>query len=467
MQDTVGIKCKACGGTVVPLQNNPRYYKCEYCGSVTTTMTDRETVRLERAFCKLRDGDFDDAEDDFADIIAMSPDCYEAYWGRLLARYGIIYVVDGETGKKIPTLNKMAKSAFLSDTDYIKAMQKSPTEIGLSYAQQGSAIDRILSGQIEVAGREKPYDIFICYKESDRENGVNRTRDSYECSELYVYLTGLGYRVFYARETLRSYISEDYEPYIYNALMTAKVMIVYSTQAEYVKATWVRNEWSRYIKMMDAKSKQPNSLIFAVSGMAVEQAPSVLASKQSLDASARTFYIDITSHIKKVIASTNKQTIICGTCGTIQQGDGYKCEYCGSEQLMDKKHFDMLKNPTPVIMPSNANARNIDPFEMNTRSKQIDPFAPKRKKFGCSTKIDTALSVIAWVAFALIFILHNNTKVESIIFAFSLQFSVFCFAGGLMLTILRAVQKQKYGKNICTAILGIMSLVVSIMGLTG
>ncbi len=461
MQETRQIKCKACGGTVAPLANNPRYFKCDYCGNVTTTMTDRETVRLERAFCKLRDGDFDDAESDFEYIISQTPDSYEAYWGKALSKFGIVYVDDTFGGKKVPTLNKMSRRSFVSDVDYTKAMQNAPTEIGLAYAEQAKGIERILKGQQKVSASEDPYDIFICYKESDKEHNITRTRDSYECSELYVHLTGLGYKVFYARETLRSYIAEDYEPYIYNALATAKAMIVYSTSAEYVKATWVKNEWSRYLQMINAGKKDSNSLIFVVSGMAIEDAPQVLANKQSMNATARTFYTDLASHLKKLSAKNSGQgsnPLICAACGTIQDGEVENCSACGAPDLIRKTYYDMLKKPTPSFMKP-----RVDPFADSKAVTAIDPFDQKpNTKKGCSTKVDPFLLTIALLVFFMTAFLVGEGTMLVIM---CMPFCMLSLAGGIMLTIFRALKKMHVRWGIATIAVSLFCIITAIAGL--
>ena len=90
---------------------------------------------------------------------------------------------------------------------------------------------------------------------TDLANGIDRTQDSVEAQELYIHLTKKGYHVFYSRESLRDKIGEKYEPYIFNALSTAKVMLVYGSKPEYITSTWFKNEWTRYEKRIKAGEK--------------------------------------------------------------------------------------------------------------------------------------------------------------------------------------------------------------------
>lgn len=67
-----------------------------------------------------------------------------------------------------------------------------------------------------------------------------RTPDSVLANDLYHQLTQENLRVFFARITLEDKIGQEYEPYIYSALMSAKVMVVLGTKPEYFKAVWVK-----------------------------------------------------------------------------------------------------------------------------------------------------------------------------------------------------------------------------------
>ena len=70
------------------------------------------------------------------------------------------------------------------------------------------------------------------------------------CPDIYYQLTAEGYNVFFARITLEDKLGEQYEPYIFAALNSAKVMLVLGSKKEYFNAVWVRNEWSRFLQLM-------------------------------------------------------------------------------------------------------------------------------------------------------------------------------------------------------------------------
>lgn len=69
-----------------------------------------------------------------------------------------------------------------------------------------------------------------------------RTLDSVLATDIYELLTKEDYKVFFSRVTLDDKIGVAYEPYIYAALQSAKIMIVVGTKEEYFNAIWVRNK---------------------------------------------------------------------------------------------------------------------------------------------------------------------------------------------------------------------------------
>ena len=69
-------------------------------------------------------------------------------------------------------------------------------------------------------------------------------------------MTNEGFKVFFSRITLEDKLGTAYEPYIFAALNSAKVMVVLGTKPEYFNAVWVKNEWSRYLALIKAGQKK-------------------------------------------------------------------------------------------------------------------------------------------------------------------------------------------------------------------
>lgn len=299
------IKCKTCGGSVNRVGN---YYVCEWCRNKWEIDRGNDIHAVDRAnaWSALRDGNFEKAVELFENIILKEDNNHEAYWGRALALSGIVYVTDMNENKKVPTCNNITEESFITNKDVQKAISLAPVDIADEYKQQASYIEKVRVEWLEKASKEPAYDVFISFKDSDRENGIERTQDSIDAQDLYNALIAEGYKVFFSRISLRDKISEQYEPYIYNAIKTAKVMIVFGERAEYFSSVWIKNEWSRFKTRIEKGEKHKNSLVVVYKNMNPGDLPVVLKSRQCLNASDMTFLSDLNRHIKRVVEESKR-----------------------------------------------------------------------------------------------------------------------------------------------------------------
>jgi hypothetical protein len=296
--------CNICGANYI--YRNGKWV-CPACGAYKEEeLSPEEATLLYNAAQKLRLSNFSEAEDEYSDIIGKFPQNANAYWGRLLSKYGIKYEEDFD-GRKIPTCYAASIESVITDNDYLRAIELADPDARVYFTQQAEYIERVRQEWINKAQKEKPYDVFICYKDSDLEKGIERTEDSINAYELYIHLRDQGYRVFFSRESLRDKVGEKYEPYIFNALSTAKVMLVYGSSAEYIKSTWLKNEWHRYYKKVVAGEKHQESLVVACKGFSPSELPTILSSRQCLDAKRMTFLSDLDKCIKRIIQESPEQ----------------------------------------------------------------------------------------------------------------------------------------------------------------
>ena len=111
-------------------------------------------------------------------------------------------------------------------------------------------------------------------------------------------------------------LGSAYEPYIFAALNSAKVMVVLGTKPEFFKAVWVRNEWSRYLALI--KQGQKKMLIPAYKDMDPYDLPEEFSHLQAQDMSKLGFMQDLIRGIKKItqVETPNttvvKETVIAG-----------------------------------------------------------------------------------------------------------------------------------------------------------
>ena len=290
--------CNVCGANLIYKDGR---WVCPACGAYKEEeISNEEVTLLYNASQKLRLASFDDAEELYADIVKKYPKNSEAHWGLVLSRYGIKYEDDYD-GRKLPTCYAATMESFLDDKEYLAALSCAPdAKVKAYYEKQGKIIEKNRIEWYEKASKEPAYDVFLCFKDSDKENNIERTDDSIEVANLYTYLSGKGYRVFFSRETLRDKVAEKYEPYIYNALNTASVMIVYGSKPEYFESVWMKNEWTRFLKRMREGLKVDGSLIVAYDGMNPAELPKVFSGRQCLDARKKTFYGDLEAVVRHI-----------------------------------------------------------------------------------------------------------------------------------------------------------------------
>lgn len=302
------FRCKMCGGNL-PMTEGASSCTCEFCGTEQTipTVKDENLQGLfNRANVLRMKSEFDKAEEIYERILQSSESEAEAYWGLILCKYGIEYVEDPTTFKRIPTCHRTSYDAITADEDYRNALKYADVVQRGIYESEAKAIDEIQKGILAISQKEDPYDVFICYKETD-ENG-KRTQDSVIANDIYYQLTQEGFKVFYAAITLEDKIGSEYEPYIFSALNTAKVMLSLGTKPEYFSAVWVKNEWSRFLKLM--KKDRSKMLIPCYRDMDAYELPEEFAHLQAQDMSKIGFINDLVRGIKKVVTKDDKTTSV-------------------------------------------------------------------------------------------------------------------------------------------------------------
>lgn len=298
--------CKMCGGDL-EIKEGMTTARCPYCGTNQTLpkLDNEQRLRLyDRANHFRRNNDYDKAMAVYEQILNEDQTDSEAYWSIVLCRYGIEYVEDPSTRRRIPTVNRMQYTSVLADEDYKAALRYADVVQARIYEQEAIAIDAIQKGIFQVSRQEAPYDIFICYKEADEDG--NRTRDSVLADEIYYQLIRNGFRVFFARITLQDKPGVAYEPYIFAALHSARAMIVVGTSPENFQTVWVRNEWSRYLTLI--KQGEDKVLIPAYRDMDPYDLPKEFSHLQALDMSRLGFIQDLIHGIKNILGETVVQS---------------------------------------------------------------------------------------------------------------------------------------------------------------
>lgn len=302
------FKCKMCGGDL-DISAGMSIAECQYCGTKQTLPKlddDKKATLYDRANHFRRNNEFDKAMGIYEQILNEDSADAEAYWSLVLCRYGIEYVEDPASRKRIPTVNRAQFTSVFDDENYKSALQYADGYQRSIYEEEAKAINEIQKGILAISQQEEPFDVFICYKETDA-NG-RRTPDSVLANDLYHQLKQEGFKVFFARITLEDKLGTAYEPYIFAALNSAKVMVVLGTKSEYFNAVWVRNEWSRYLSLIKSGAKK--ILIPAYKDMDPYDLPEEFAHLQSQDMSKLGFMQDLIRGIKKIASVDEPKTVV-------------------------------------------------------------------------------------------------------------------------------------------------------------
>jgi len=314
------LKCKMCGGDI-ELSADKTFGTCEFCGSTMTfpkVDDEQRAAMFNRGNHFRRIGEFDKALAVYERIVQEDEADAEAHWCCALCRFGIEYVEDPNTLEYLPTCHRASFDSFLEDVDYLAALEHSDGVTRRQYQKDAAKIAEVQRGILATSQNEEPFDVFICYKES--ENDGSRTRDSLYAQDIYYQLTEQGRRVFFSRITLEDKAGTEYEPYIFAALNSAKVMILVTTSADHANAVWVKNEWSRFLSLM--RKDRTKLLLPCYRDMDPYDLPEALSVLQSYDMSKIGFIQDLTRGINKVLdgakpKQTAKETVV------IQQQSGY------------------------------------------------------------------------------------------------------------------------------------------------
>lgn len=306
------FKCKICGGTL-EINAGETVATCEYCGTKQTLPKlddERKANLFDRANHFRRNNDFDKAMSIYEQVLNEDTEDAESYWSIVLCRYGIEYVEDPSSHKRVPTVNRAQFTSVFDDEDYKSAIKYADSYQKNIYESEAAVINEIQKGILAISQKEEPFDVFICYKETD--NNGRRTQDSVLATELYHELTKEGFKVFFSRITLEDKLGVAYEPYIFAALNSAKVMVALGTKPEHFNAVWVKNEWSRYLSLI--KNGANKILIPAYRDMDPYDLPEEFSHLQAQDMSKLGFMQDLVRGIKKLVSTNGssgvKETVV-------------------------------------------------------------------------------------------------------------------------------------------------------------
>ena len=348
-------KCKYCGGDI-SISYDGSYGICKYCGSKNTVPLSKDSEindMLNRAEQLRRLDDFEAAISIFKDVLKKDRCNSEAYWGIALSEYGIEYIQDPKTKLHIPTFHNFKEIDFEKNSNVINAKRYAlNNEISNIYADQTKNIQIIQNKIRNELKRGRKFDVFISYKEND-EFG-NQTIDSKFAEKFYKNLTQKGYKVFFAKETLKGELGE-FEPKIYSALKNSRIMIVLCSKLEYANSAWVKNEWKRFLGLEKCdSSKIPIPCYFEDEN----QIPSELTKYQYHNVKYKESSIKLLDSINDFLNSTNQSGVT-----KLQYTNVSSAGYSNSSVKYVSQNKDELSTKFDT---SSTNSKNSSHYDSNS-----------------------------------------------------------------------------------------------------
>lgn len=141
----IALKCKMCGGDL-SVSPGASVGTCQYCGTTMTlpvTGSTQVADQFNRA-SGLRQGDeFDRASEVYLRLLEANPPGRRGPLGHGALRFGIAYVEDPETGRRLPTCNRVRFGSILEDEDYLQAITWADGEAKAVYQAEAEAIAAI------------------------------------------------------------------------------------------------------------------------------------------------------------------------------------------------------------------------------------------------------------------------------------------------------------------------------------
>ncbi len=309
------LKCKYCGGSIAALGKDVG--KCESCGCLVTfpKVDKQSSIELYNRADHLRKiHDYDGAISAYEHIAAENPTDPEARWNLVLCKYGVEYTYDRRTDRYLPTINRMSLDSILEDRDYLMALEYSDEGAKEEYRRQALKLAAIQDELEKIVRVNENYDVFISFKATDENR--KRTRDYFLAQEIYDALSASGLRVFFSPVSLRIHAGEVYEPYIFAALYSSKVMILVGTKREYLDSEWVKNEWSRYLFM--TRSNSQKHILPVYEGMKPEEFPAEIGKMQAISMNAVGALERIKERVAGYTAGEEKRIFLKNTAGERQ-----------------------------------------------------------------------------------------------------------------------------------------------------
>ncbi len=278
-------KCKLCGEPLDITKAVGGAVQCGYCGTMYTlpkeTADDRLLNFLDSGELSLDKGDFEGAMTSYSKAAEIDGNEPEAHFGKALSKFKVRYIKDEVANRLQPICYEVTDKKFSDDPDYMRAYMKATPEQRAVYEEKAKDIDYIQSEFYNLKQSGLDYDCFICVKVTD-DNTKLRTADYKYADDIYFALKKK-YKPFFSERELTNVTGADYEARILYALYSSECMLVVCGDEEYLQTKWVKNEYSRFLKLVNDSEKETDSIAIAFTGKPIERLPGRNGKLQGID----------------------------------------------------------------------------------------------------------------------------------------------------------------------------------------
>lgn len=291
--------CPTCGSTDFTNLEDKKFV-CNHCGNIITVKENSNAQvadLLQQGRIMLNALDFKIAKLYYLDAIKLDNACHEAYFGAFICDYGIEYVKESES-RYVPTCHRASTLCVFDNFFLQQAINYSEGQEKQHYLDLASTYENIRCEIINKSAEIEPFDIFISYKSKDENGNFTRERDF--CMELYFDLVKQNKKVFFADITLQKYAGLEYEPIIFKALNTAKIMFTVAFSLDNLNSIWVKNEWNRFLEIKN--KSQDRRMVVVYKNFSPYDLPVELNTLQAIDVDRLT-YLDT---IRDIVKGINK-----------------------------------------------------------------------------------------------------------------------------------------------------------------
>ena len=275
------MKCPNCGSS--SFTESGGKIVCRYCGNEFSSerysfASEEVRDKYERAIEARTELQFDNAIRILSALSNKLPECAEIHYQSVLARLGVSFVEEG--GQKKVTISRLCPTSVYDLKEVKLALRYADPKFEPEYRSVFDRLEEIRSRFIKIAAKSDPFDVFICFKQHPDDKKTTYTADYEIAKDLYDDLTKKGIRVFFSPVSLTAGV--DYEPTIYHALETSKIMLLIaaSPEEEFLDAPWVKNEWSRFLSLAETQDKTLVPVL--ANGFKPSYLPGLLSSKQGI-----------------------------------------------------------------------------------------------------------------------------------------------------------------------------------------